>query len=248
MAKKHGMEALALTDNGNLYGAIEFYKECKKAGLKPIIGVDAYLATRSLHDKQTGVDKERYRLVLLAKNEVGYKNLLKLVSISYLDGFYYKPRLDLETLARHAEGLIAISSSWSGDISTALRNKNNERLAELVDYYKKTFAGDFYIEITRHPELAGHNEHMETLVKFAKENGLQIVSAHDVYYLNPEDAAAKDTLMAVMQGGEAKERTGWGENQEDFSFILPEEMEARFKDLPEALFNNQFEATCNFKT
>lgn len=248
MAKKHGMEALALTDNGNLYGAIEFYKECKKAGLKPIIGVDAYLATRSLHDKQTGVDKERYRLVLLAKNEVGYKKLLKLVSISYLDGFYYKPRLDLETLARHAEGLIAISSSWSGDISTALRNKNNERLAELVDYYKKTFAGDFYIEITRHPELAGHNEHMETLVKFAKENGLPIVSAHDVYYLNPEDAAAKDTLMAVMQGGEAKERTGWGENQEDFSFILPEEMEARFKDLPEALFNNQkISALCNLE-
>ena len=138
-AKKEGMEALALTDNGNMYGAIEFYKECKKADIKPIIGVDVYLASRTRFDKQAGVDKDRFRLVLLCKNEIGYKNLLKLVTASYLEGFYYKPRIDFEILEKYAEGLVCISSSWSGDISTALRNKNIELADELVQKYKKIF-------------------------------------------------------------------------------------------------------------
>ena len=111
IAKKNEMKTLALTDNGNLYGTIEFYKECKKAGIKPIIGVDAYLASRTRFDKQAGVDKDRFRLVLLCKNEIGYKNLLKLVTASYLEGFYYKPRIDFEILEKYSEGLICISSS-----------------------------------------------------------------------------------------------------------------------------------------
>ena len=123
-AKVDGMEALALTDNGNMYGAIEFYKECQKQGIKPIIGVDAYLASRTRFDKQAGVDKDRFRLVLLCKSEIGYKNLLKLVTASYLEGFYYKPRVDIELLEKYSEGLICISGSWSGDISTAVRNRN----------------------------------------------------------------------------------------------------------------------------
>ncbi len=247
-AKEKGMDALALTDNGNLYGAIEFYKECKKAGIKPIIGVDAYVASRSLHDKQAGVDKERYRIVLLAKNEVGYRNLLKLVSISYLEGFYYKPRIDSEVLANYKEGLVAISSSWSGDISTSLRNKNDEKLQGLVEFYKQTFDTDFYIEITHHPEIAGHNEHMSELISFAKVNQIPIVASHDVYYINPEDREAKDTLMAVMQGSEPRERNSWNDENEDFSFISIESAEERFKDIPEALFNNQkISALCNLE-
>ena len=111
-AKNEGMESLALTDNGNMYGAIEFYKECQKAGLKPIIGVDAYLASRTRFDKQAGVDKDRFRIVLLCKNAIGYKNLLKIVTASYLEGFYYKPRIDFELLEKYSEGLIAISSSY----------------------------------------------------------------------------------------------------------------------------------------
>ena len=247
-AKKEGMEALALTDNGNLYGAIEFYKECKKAGIKPIIGIDAYLAGRTRHDKQAGIDKERHRIVLLAKNEIGYRNLLKLVSTSYLEGFYYKPRIDREVLEKYSEELIAISSSWSGDISTALRNKNTDKLKELVEFYKKVFDSDFYIEITQHPEIAGHNEHMNLLVKFAKENSMPVVASHDVYYINPEDREAKDTLMAVMQGSEPKERTGWDEQHENFSFLSTEEVGKRFADLPEALFNNQkITSLCNLE-
>lgn len=247
-AKNNGMEALALTDNGNMYGAIEFYKECKKHGIKPIIGVDAYVASRTRHDKQAGVDKERYRIVLLAKNEIGYKNLLRLVTSSYLEGFYYKPRIDFEILEKYSEGLIAISSSWSGDISTFLRAQNEEKLKNATDFYKRVFGSDFYIELTKHPEMAGHDEHMIELAKFAKENSLQLVASHDVYYVNKEDREAKDTLMAVMQGGETRERGGWNEEDEDFSFISAQDASEKFKNVPEALFNNQkISGICNLE-
>ncbi|MEK7116665.1 MAG: DNA polymerase III subunit alpha [Patescibacteria group bacterium] len=253
-AKKEEMEALALTDNGNMYGAIEFYKECKKAGIKPIIGVDAYLAGRTRFDKQAGIDKDRFRLILLCKNETGYKNLLKLVSASYLEGFYYKPRIDFEILKKYSEGLICISSSWSGDISTALRNKNVELARELVQKYKKIFDGnddgDFYIEITKHPELSGHNEHMDILAEFAKENSIGIVAAHDVYYIAPEDKEAKNTLMAVSQGAPQSngERGAWDNEDEDFSFLSEAEIGERFKNMPEAIFNNhKITALCNLE-
>ncbi|MEK7635085.1 MAG: DNA polymerase III subunit alpha [Patescibacteria group bacterium] len=258
-AKKEGMGALALTDNGNMYGAIEFYKECKKAGVKPIIGVDAYLASRTRFDKHAGVDKDRFRMVLLCKNETGYKNLLKLVTASYLEGFYYKPRIDLELLEKHSEGLICISSSWSGDVSTALRNRNLDLAKELIQKYKKIFPsddeavydGDFYIETTMHPELASHNEHMKVLAEFAKENGVGTVAAHDVYYLAPEDKEAKDTLMAVSQGapqGGGGERGAWDNDGEDFSFLSDTEIRERFADYPEAIFNNhKITALCNLE-
>ncbi len=256
-AKKEEMKALALTDNGNMYGAIEFYKECQKAGIKPIIGVDAYLALRTRFDKQAGIDKDRFRIVLLCKNEIGYKNLLKLVTASYLEGFYYKPRIDFEILEKYSEGLIAISSSWSGDISTALRNKNTELAKELIQKYKKIFAnddgGDFYIEITKRPELAGHNEQMEILAKFAKENGIGIVATHNVYYIAPEDKEAKDTLIAIQHGavqrGNVREfGSSIDEKNEDLSFLSFEAIKERFKDMPEAIFNNRkIAALCNLE-
>lgn len=253
-AKKEGMEALALTDNGNMYGTIEFYKECKKAGIKPIIGVDVYLASRTRFDKQAGIDKDRFRLILLCKNETGYKNLMKLVTASYLEGFYYKPRVDFEILEKYSEGLLAISSSWSSDISTALRNRNTGLAKELVEKYKKIFknddSADFYIEITKHPELSGHDEHMNILADFAKENSVGIVACHDVYYIAPEDREAKNTLMAVQQGAPPQsggDRGAWDE-EEDFSFLSDAEMKERFKDMPEAIFNNhKITALCNLE-
>lgn len=237
-AKKDGQEALALTDNGNLYGAIEFYKECKKAEIKPIIGVDAYLASRTRHDKETGVDKDRFRLILLCKNEIGYKNLLKLVTDSYLEGFYYKPRVDFEILEKYAEGLVCISSSWSGDISTHLRNRNLEQANLLLEKYKKIFGENFFLEVTSHPEMQGHSEHMQYLANWAKEKSVHIVASHDVYYIKSEDREAKDTLMAVMQGMEGKTRS-FNAEEEDFSFLLQKQMNERFKDMGDALENNK---------
>lgn len=247
-AKNDGMGALALTDSGNMYGAIEFYKECKKAGIKPIIGVDAYLASRTRFDKQAGVDKERYRLVLLCKNETGYKNLMKLVTASYLEGFYYKPRIDFELLEKYSEGLIALSPAWSGDISTALRKKNKSAAEDLLKKYRKIFGENFFIEITMHDEIEGHNDHMKILTEFARQELVQILASHEVYYLNPDDREARNTLMAVSQGGDFRERSGFGNNEENFSFISEKDIVKNFKDLPEAIFNNQkVAALCNLE-
>lgn len=247
VAKKNGMESLALTDNGNLYGAIEFYKECKKNGIKPIIGVDVYLASRTRFDKQAGVDKERFRLILLCKNEIGYKNLLKLVTASYLEGFYYKPRIDFEILEKYSEGLICISSSWSGDISTALRNKNLDLSETLVEKYKNIFKENFFIEITMHPELIGHDEHMKDLIIFAKSKNVPVVASHDVYYIEKSDRDARETLMAVSQGSLPSDR-GAFDQDEDFSFLTDEEIKERFKNFPEAIFNNyKIAGLCNLE-
>ena len=227
------MPALALTDNCNLYGAIEFFSECKKKEIKPIIGIDAYLAPRTRFDKEAGVDKSRTRLVLLAKDEVGYKNLIQLVTKAHLEGFYYKPRIDKELLELHHEGLVCISPSFSGDIVQAVRLANFPLANEKTEFYKKLFGDDFYIEITHHPEIKGHEESMEKLVSYAKENSVQLVAAHDVYYLDPEDKKARETLLSIQNGGDFVERN----TEEDFSFISPEKAEKYFKHLPEALEN-----------
>ncbi len=138
-AKIDGLTALALTDNGNLYGAIEFYKACKKAEIKPIIGVDFYVAARTRKDVQAGIDNRRSRLVLLAMNEVGYRNLIQLVTISNLEGFYYKPRIDKELIEKHNEGLIAIMPSFSGEIAQSLKGRSQDKAIEIAEFYKKVF-------------------------------------------------------------------------------------------------------------
>ena len=255
-AKKYGMHALAVTDAGNLYAAIEFYKECQKAKIKPIIGVDAYVAARTRKDMQAGVDSRRTRLVLLAKTLTGYNNLMALVTDSYLEGFYYKPRIDAELIEKYHEGLIAIAPSFSSDITQALRLHNLVKARELISFYKRIFGADFYIEITRHPEIEGHNALMDELIKLAKETDTPIMAAHDVYYLHPEDRKARDTLMLVNTTFDASDKgngggsgvaaqgggmTGYSdaeeEEAEDFSFISPERALELFKDIPEALEN-----------
>ncbi len=240
-AKKNDMTALALTDNCNLYGAIEFYKSCKKKEIKPIIGIDAYVAYRSRLDKQSGIDKERYRLVLLAENEKGYKNLIKLVTLAHLEGFYYKPRIDRELLEKYHEGLIAIAPSFSSDILKSIQLSNLDQAKERLEWYKKTFgnntAGDpnFFIEITHHPEIKDHEENMVKLIKFAKETNTPLVAAHDVYYINKEDRPARETLIAIQSQNDEKIEEG----DDDFSFINQKQAAKYFKHLPEALENNE---------
>ena len=237
-AKKNEMSALALTDNCNLYGAIEFYKACKKKDVKPIIGVDAYVAYRSRHDKQAGVDKERYRLVLLAENEIGYKNLIKLVTIAHMEGFYYKPRIDRELMEKYNEGLIAIIPSFSSDILQSLKLANESQAMERLNWYEKTFpassAGErFYFEVTHHPEIKGHEENMKKMIEFAKKTETPMVAAHDVYYINLEDRPARETLLAVQSQNDEKIEEG----VDDFSFISGETAGKYFKGLPDALEN-----------
>lgn len=289
-AKKLGMASLALTDNGNLYGAIEFYKACKKAEIKPIIGVDFYVATRSRKDMQAGIDNRRSRLVLLAMNEAGYNNLIQLVTKSNLEGFYYKPRIDRELLDLHHEGLIAISPSFSGEIAQSLKSRNQDKAKEVADFYKSVFgesqterasspepasepAGSvpaartpsrppqasveelsqsvpmkrLFIEITRHPEIDGHEANMKALIAFAKAQNIPIMAAQDVYYLKPEDRFARETLVRVNSHTDASDRIS-DSDDDDFSFISSEKAEELFKDMPEALDNTaKISDACNLK-
>ncbi|MBU6426803.1 DNA polymerase III subunit alpha [Patescibacteria group bacterium] len=235
-AKKHGMASLALTDNGNLYGAIEFYKECKKKELKPIIGVDFYVAARTRRDKDAGLDNRRSRLVLLARNEIGYKNLLKLVTDSHLEGFYYKPRIDRELMEKYRDGLIAILPSSSSDIAQSLKGRTDDKAKEFAAHYKKIFGEHLYMEITAHPEIEGHKANMKKLVEFSQNEKIPILAAHDVYYLNQEDREARNTMLLVNSHSDASDRIST-DDEEDFSFISSERAAELFKDLPEALAN-----------
>lgn len=225
---ERGMPALALTDAGNMYGTIEFYKECQKQGVKPIVGVDFYVAVRTRHDKEPRIDNKRSRLVMLAKDDAGYKNLIKLVTTSSVEGFYYKPRIDKELIEKHKEGVIVISPSFSGEIAYALKANNYENAKSIADFYKKLFGDDFYLEVSHHPEVEDHQETMMKIVDFAKKEGIKIVAAHDTYYIKPSDKKARETLVSVQDQFGAKSR----EDNADFSFITQEQAEEYFKNFP----------------
>ncbi len=244
--KKLGLTSLALTDNGNLYGAIEFYKECKSAGIKPIIGIHAYMAIRTRLDKQSGVDNRRHRLILLAKNETGYRNLLKLASRASLEGFYYKPRIDREILSEHAEGLIAIAPAFDADIQSFIATTDDESALARLKYYQDLFGKDgFYFEISRHPEIEGHDELMRKVVAFAQKHSVPLVASQEVYYLFPEEKKARETLLLVNSQGEPKDlRT----DDSDFSFLPPEKVAELFADIPEAIANtSKIADACNLE-
>lgn len=247
-AKKYEMTALALTDNANLYGAIEFYKACKKAEIKPIIGADMYVAARTRNDKQGGVDNRRSRLVLLVKDLAGYHNLIKLVTLANLEGFYYKPRIDKELIEKYHGGLICISPSFSGSTTQALKNGNLDEAKNLIAWYKQVYgAENFYLELTHHPEVEGHEETMKKIISLAKETNTPLVAAHDTYYINQEDKKARDTLLLVNTSGDFSDRNS-DSSEENFSFISPERAEELFVDTPEALANTlKIADVCNLE-
>ncbi|MDD5356622.1 MAG: DNA polymerase III subunit alpha [Candidatus Pacebacteria bacterium] len=236
-AKDAGMNALALTDNGNLYGAIEFYQACKKAGIKPIIGVDAYVALRTRQDKQAGVDNRRTRLVLLAKSETGYKNLIQLVTRANIEGFYYRPRIDRELLKQNHNGLVCIMPAFNGELSGALKIHDTEKAKEIAHWYQEIFDRDLYLEITHHPEIEGHEALVKEIVEFGKAEKIPVVATNDVYYLSLNDRKARNTLLSIQNNGEVGERNAFGDDEPDLSFIKESLAEEFFKDFPEAVEN-----------
>jgi len=245
-AVKYQMPALALTDNGNLYGAIEFYKECKRVGIKPIIGVDFYVAERTIHDKEANVDNRRSRLLLLAKDNEGYKNLIKLVTISHLEGFYYKPRIDKELIRKYSAGLIAISPSFGGKVWNLLRLNDKESAKKYLDEMIDIYRDDFYIEISHHPNLKDHGVTFEKVVSFSKENGAKLVAGHNIFYINPEDKTARNTMLSIQNNSDWTEKIGIEE--EDFSFVSADQMAEYFKDIPEAIENTvKIANSCNLE-
>ena len=229
-----GMTALALTDEGNLYGAIEFYKECKNIGLKPIIGLTAYVAPRTRFDKEPSLDGNPSELLLLAKNEAGYKNLLKLVTASHLEGFFEKPRVDTELLGSLHEGLLAIIPAMNGLTSQKLKSHNAQGGLEELKRYQNIFGdGNLFLEISHHPEIPDHPELIAQIVKLSSESNTPLVAAHEVYYLKPEDRAARGVLMRIQQSA----RDSFEETEEDFSFTDTETMHRYFSEFPDALQN-----------
>lgn len=238
-AKELGMPALALTDHGNLYGAIEFYQKAAKAGIKPIIGVEAYIAAGSMSEKQSGVDEKRYHLILLAKNNEGYKNLIKLVTAAHLDGFYYKPRIDKELLRKHAAGLVGLSGCLAGEIPRALENSDEEKAEVLAREYESIFgAGNFFIEIGNHPYAVPHQREItEKLARLAKKLSLPLVATQDSHYLYKEDAAAHDVLLAVQTNTHIDDTDRLSMKADDFSLRSAEEMRELFQDFPGAVEN-----------
>jgi DNA polymerase-3 subunit alpha len=234
-AKADGQTALAITDNGALYGVIDFYKACTKEEIKPIIGLDGFLAPRTRHDKEP-IDKPRARIVLLAKNFNGYQNLIKLVTRSNLEGFYYRPRLDDELLKEHAEDLVCIIPSFAGEVARALKDERPEHAAERLDWYRGVYGDNCYLEITHHPEILDHQKIQTELKNLAHSTHTPLVAAHDVYYLKPEDRVAREVLLKIQNGG-IVDTAAAADLEEDFSFITQAQALEYFSETPEALAN-----------
>src|SRR3989338_6283555 len=234
-AKDFGMNALALTDHGAMYGAIEFYKECKKAGIKPIIGVEAYIAERTRFDKEPNIDHKRYHLTLLAKNNAGYKNLMKLVSKSYLEGYYYKPRMDLDVLKEYHEGIICLTGCPGSQFIVHLKNNRVDKETELVKNYIDIFGHEnVFVEFMYHTEVKWYDDVLrEKLQSIAKELDLPVVATWDSHYLHREDKEAHNTLLAVNTNNTNFKFDG------HYHFIDESEAREIFKMIPEAIGNTQ---------
>lgn len=236
--KELGMNSLALTDHGNLYGAIEFYKKAKKAGIKPILGVEAYIAPNGRHNKRNRVDDKFNHLVLLAENNIGWKNLIQLVTKANLEGFYYKPRIDKELLKMHHEGVIALSACPAGEIGRALTdNKYNEAKRIALEYQEIMGKGNFFLELGHHPGIPGVQEVNDGIRKLAKELGIDMVATQDTHYLKSEDAKYHDILLAVQTGNTIDDPDRLTLKDDDFSLRSPEQMLEFFNDIPEVLEN-----------
>ena len=215
-----------------------FIKLAKKADIKPIIGVDFFVALRTRHDKESRIDNSRSRLILIAKNRDGYGNLIKLVTDSHLEGFYYKPRIDKELIEKYSENLICISPAFGGEISNALRLSDTEKAKSLASFYQKTYGKEnFYLEICHHPEIDGFAELTTKIKEFAKENNLPLVATQDVYYINPDDKDARKTLLSISSSFSPD--SAFTRDTADFSFINQEKIQEIFKETPEAIENTQ---------
>ncbi len=237
-AKELGMEALALTDHGNMYGAIEFYEECVKVGIKPIIGMEAYLALESRMDRRPRIDDQYYHLTLLSKDLTGYRNLMLLTSKAYLEGFYYKPRIDKELLRVHHDGIIALSGCLHSEISKAVQSEDISKAEKLVYEYVDIFGKEnFYLEVQDHPEMPLQMSVNEKFFELSARTGAPVVATKDCHYIKREDAEAQDLLLCIQMGKTIDDPTRLSMRDVDYSLASPEEVARTFAGHPEALEN-----------
>ena len=236
VAKELGMDAIAITDHGVMYGAIEFYKACKEEGIKPIIGCEVYVAPRTRFDKEAGIDNKYNHLILLAKNNNGYKNLSKLVSIGFTEGYYYKPRIDLETLEKYHEDLICCSACLAGSIPQAILNGDMEKAEETAMWYKNLFGEDYYLEIQTNT-LKEQSLVNQKLVELSRKLNIPLVATNDAHYTRKEDAYNHEVLLCIQTGKKMSDVDRMRFATDDFYIKSPEEVKEFFPNLPEALEN-----------
>ncbi len=249
-AKEFNMKAVALTDHGALYGAFKFFIKAKNQQIKPIIGVEIYKARGSRLEKEQNGEKDRYHLVLLAKNLQGYKNLIKIVSDTNLEGFYYKPRTDFSVLEKYNEGLIALSGCLQGEIPNLLLKEQSKAAEATLKKYLDIFKGDFYLEIQRHLQSAELERVNSELIKLSRKYAVPLVATNDVHYINPDDAYAQEVLLCIQT-----QRVIFEKNRPlsmidipDYYFKSQEEMKGLFVDLPEAIDNTvKIAEECNLE-
>ncbi|MCD4796902.1 MAG: DNA polymerase III subunit alpha [Candidatus Cloacimonetes bacterium] len=235
MAKQYGMPAVAMTDHGNMFGAIDFYTKARKEGIKPIIGIETYIINNELDKPESKKDK-RYHLVLLAKNLTGYKNLMKLSSRAFLKGFYYKPRISKTLLQEYSDGLICLSACIKGEIPQLLLNGRYDDAKEVIEFYKEVFPDNFYIEIQDHG-LEEEQVANPILQKIANETNTPLVVTNDCHYLNKEDSEAHDVLLCIQMGKSLSDTNRLKYNTNQLYFKSEEEMRKLFPELSEAYDN-----------
>ncbi|MFC5704308.1 DNA polymerase III subunit alpha [Cohnella faecalis] len=235
-AAELGMTSLALTDHGVMYGAIPFYKACKERGIKPIIGMEAYISAGSRHEKVSRKEQPIYHLTLLAKNEAGYRNLMKLSSIGHLEGFYYKPRIDFDALKEHAEGLIVLSGCLASELSQLLLAGRYEDAKSTALRYRQLFGDDYYLEIQDHGILDQKKVTADVL-RLAEETGIPLVATNDSHYLCEEDSALQDVLICIGTGKTLEDTDRLKMTTTQLYMKSGEEMAALFRHVPEAVAN-----------
>jgi len=237
-AEELGMKSVALTDHGVMYGIIEFYKAAKKAGIKPILGCEVYVAPRTMADKTPKIDSSPYHLVLLAKNTEGYLNLIELVTQGHLEGYYYKPRIDKNLLKKHSNGLIALSACIAGEVPRNIINGEYDKAKKAAKEYTEFFGKEnFFLELQDHPTFKEQAIANEGLKKLAKELGLGLVATNDAHYIRPEQKEAHEALLCVQTGKFISDTDRMSMAEFDVSMRPAEEFKKAFKDVPEALEN-----------
>ena len=235
-AKNFGMNAIAITDHGTMYGTIDFYKAAIKRGIKPIIGCEVYLAPDSRHNRDFNNTKY-FHLVLLAENNVGYQNLIKLVSLASLEGFYYKPRIDKELLQKYHEGIIALSACVNGEIQRAIINGESARAVELVEEYAEIFGRDnFFLEIQNHGLEEEKIVH-DAFIEISNELNIGLVATNDVHYVNQSDSKAHDVLLCLQTNKILTDEKRLKFSSDDYYLKSPAQMYELFSDTPDACEN-----------
>src|SRR3981189_3664771 len=230
-----GMPAIGITDHGVMYGAIHFYKACKEAGIKPIVGCEVYVAPRSRLLREGRVDRDPNHLTLLAANHVGYVNLMKLCSRGQMEGMYYKPRIDKEILAEHSKGMIALSGCLQGGAASRITEGDIDGAREAVAAYRDIFGADhFLLEVQRHG-IDKQDRVNEALAGFGKEFGLRLCATNDLHYVHRDDSEAHDVLLCLQTGARFNDPNRWRFSSQEKYLKTQDEMRAAFADLPDAL-------------